>query len=158
MEFNIRPMRLEDLPRVRELEELSFSLPWPERSFRYELTENKAARCWVMDTTDPVGNASLVAMLVLWKIVDEAHIGTIAVHPGFRRQGLGGGLLTHVLLAAAHEGIRSAYLEVRRSNLAAIQLYSKFGFEVAGVRKNYYQDNGEDALLLTLENLDLELL
>ena len=149
-------MRIEDLPRVREIEELSFSLPWPERSFRYELTENKAARCWVTDATEAEGNSSLAAMLVLWKIVDEAHIGTIAVHPNFRRQGLGSTLLAHALLAAAQEGIRSAYLEVRRSNLAALQLYSKFGFEVTGVRQKYYQDNMEDALLLNLENLDLD--
>jgi len=90
---------------------------------------------------------------VLWLIIDEAHIGTIAVHPDFRRLGLGQMLLAHALLRAAGEGVTRVFLEVRRGNISAQMMYQKFGFILDGVRPRYYQDTGEDAFLLSLSGL-----
>ena len=145
----IRRMKLEDVPAVHEIDVLSFSLPWPERSFRFELTGNPTSRGWVTEV-----NGRVAAALVLWFIIDEAHIATIAVHPDFRRQGLGEQILLHALRAVQAEGARRAFLEVRAGNTAAQALYKKYGFEIAGIRRGYYKDNNEDALLMNLEKFD----
>ena len=145
----IRRMTLEDVPRVHEIDTLSFSLPWPERSFRFELNENPVTRAWVAEV-----DGKIAAMLVLWLIVDEAHIATIAVHPDFRRQGIGEQILLHSLRAAHKEGAQRAFLEVRTGNAPAQAMYRKYGFEVAGVRPGYYKDNNEDALLMNLEKFN----
>jgi ribosomal-protein-alanine N-acetyltransferase len=142
-------MRLEDIPAVHAIDMLSFSLPWSEHSFRYELTENPVSRGWVADV-----DGQVAAMLVLWFIVDEAHIATIAVHPDFRRQGLGEQILLHALRSVQEEGARRAFLEVRAGNSAAQAMYKKYGFEITGVRRRYYKDNNEDALLMNLEKFD----
>lgn len=149
MNLVIRRMTLEDVPAVHEIDSLSFSLPWPERSFRFEVSENPASRGWVAEV-----DGRVVAMLVLWLTVDEAHIATIATHPDFRQQGIGERLMIAALQSARREGARTAFLEVRASNLAAQNLYRKYGFVVSGCRPGYYKDNQEDALLMTLEDLD----
>ena len=149
MNVSIRRMTLEDVPTVHEIDMLSFSLPWPERSFRFELTENPVARSWVAES-----GGRITAMLVLWLIVDEAHIATIATHPDFRRQGIGEQLLIVALLSARAEGAVRAFLEVRAGNPGALSLYKKYGFVVAGVRPRYYKDNNEDAILMNLEDLN----
>lgn len=142
----IRPMRLEDLEAVVTIERLSFTLPWSERAYRYELTENAAARLWVAEEAGQV-----VGMLVLWLILDEAHIATLAVHPAHRQRGIARRLLLQALRSAGQEGARQAFLEVRQSNLAAQRLYQQLGFEISGRRPRYYRDNNEDALLMTLK-------
>jgi ribosomal-protein-alanine N-acetyltransferase len=134
---------------VHAIDMLSFSLPWPENSFRYEITENPASRSWVAEI-----DKTVAAMLVLWLIVDEAHIATIATHPDFRRQGIGESLMVWALQCAHAEGARRAFLEVRAGNLGAQALYQKYGFTVDGVRLRYYKDNNEDAILMSLENLE----
>ncbi|MFN7034793.1 MAG: ribosomal protein S18-alanine N-acetyltransferase [Bellilinea sp.] len=149
----IRPMELRDIPRVREIDLASFSLPWPERSFRFEITENPASRLWVAETQSPDGQNVVVGMIVMWQVLDEAHIGTFAIHPAYRQQGIGRRLLAESLLEVYEMGVRQCYLEVRRSNLAAQNLYKKFGFKITAVRSGYYRDNGEDALIMTLENI-----
>lgn len=149
MSLLIRRMRPEDIPAVHAIDERSFSLPWPERSFKFEATENPAARAWVAEA-----DGRVVAMLVLWLIVDEAHIATIATHPDFRRQGIGKQLLLQALRAARTEGAKLAFLEVREGNTAAQSMYFKYGFEVTGRRPRYYKDNNEDALLMTLDHLN----
>jgi len=146
--MNIRKMTLDDIPAVVELDQLSFELPWPERSFRYELTENPASRAWVVEV-----DGKIAAMLVGWLLVDEMHVATIATHPDFRRQGIGRKLLAHALRYVHGEGAVTSFLEVRAGNLAAQEMYRKFGFKVSGRRKRYYKDNDEDAILMTLENL-----
>jgi [ribosomal protein S18]-alanine N-acetyltransferase len=158
MEVHVRRMTLEDLGQVHAIDVLSFRLPWSERSFRYELTGNQASRLWVAEVTDPAGQAVVVGQLAIWLIIDEAHIGTIAVHPDYRRQGIGRKLLAEALLAIEKEGAKQAFLEVRRSNESAQAMYRMFGFEVVGVRPRYYKDNNEDALLLTLPELRPEAL
>ena len=145
----IRRMTLEDVPAVHEIDTLSFSLPWPERSFRFELTENPVTRGWVAEV-----DGRVAAMLVLWFIVDEAHIATIAVHPDYRRRGIGEQVLLHALLAVYDEGARRAFLEVRAGNAAAQAMYVKYGFIVDGRRPKYYRDNDEDAILMSLEGLN----
>jgi ribosomal-protein-alanine N-acetyltransferase len=145
----IRRMTLEDVPTVHEIDTLSFSLPWPERSFRFELTENPVSRGWVAES-----GGRIAAMLVLWLIVDEAHIATIATHPDFRRQGIGERLMIAALLSARAEGAARAFLEVRAGNAGALALYKKYSFVVAGIRPRYYKDNNEDAILMNLENLN----
>jgi [ribosomal protein S18]-alanine N-acetyltransferase len=145
----IRRMTLEDVPAVHEIDMLSFSLPWPERSFHFELTGNPVSRTWVAESS-----GRIAAMLVLWLIVDEAHIATIATHPDFRRQGIGERLMIAALVSVRNEGAARAFLEVRAGNAAALAFYEKYGFVVAGLRPHYYKDNNEDAILMNLEDLN----
>lgn len=144
----IRKMTVKDVPDAHSLDKLSFTLPWPERSLRFEVTDNPAARCWAA-----VFDSRLVGMLVLWLIVDEAHIATLATHPDFRRQGIAARLLIEALNSAFKEGAQKALLEVRAGNEAALAMYRKYGFAQVGTRPHYYKDNGEDAILMTLECL-----
>lgn len=145
----IRKMTLEDIPAVVQLDQVSFSLPWPERSFRFEVTDNPASRCWVAEI-----DRRIAGMVVAWLFVNEVHIATIATHPDFRQLGIGSRLLAHTLLQALEEGARSSFLEVRESNLAAQEMYRKFGYKEAGRRRRYYRDNDEDAILMSLEPLN----
>ena len=147
--FTIRPMQREDLAMVSSLDKLSFTEPWPKNTFAYELTTSYSI-CQV--AVDLSGN--VLGAIVVWLVVDEAHVATIAVHPDHRHKGIGAALLANALIIAAHRGALTSLLEVRVSNLPALKLYERFGYLVDGVRKNYYQDNLEDALLLTLPNLD----
>jgi len=149
MKVNIRKMKVEDVPEVARIDQLSFSLPWPEHAFHYEVSDNRMARCFVAETEDK----RLAAMIVSWIIIDELHIATIATHPDFRRQGIGAGILSAALEEGSREGVKRAFLEVRASNEAAQSMYRKFGFEATGRRVRYYKDNGEDAILMTLESL-----
>ena len=149
MNVSIRRMTLEDVPIVHGIDMLSFSLPWPERSFRFELAENPVSRCWVAES-----DGRIMAMLVLWLIVDEAHIATIATHPDFRRQGMGEQLMIAALVSARNEGAARAFLEVRAGNAEALGMYKKYGFVVVAVRPRYYKDNSEDAILMNLEDLN----
>ncbi len=149
MNLSIRKMTLDDIPAVVQLDQVSFSLPWPERSFRFEVTDNPASRCWVAEI-----DRRIAGMVVAWLFVNEVHIATIATHPDFRRLGIGSRLLSHTLLQALEEGARSSFLEVRESNLAAREMYRKFGYEEEGRRRRYYRDNDEDAILMNLEPLN----
>jgi ribosomal-protein-alanine N-acetyltransferase len=153
MNMLIRKMMLEDIPVVVELDRIAFSLPWPERSFRFEVADNPVARCWVAEV-----DGRVVGMVVAWLLVDEIHIATIATHPDFRRQGIGRKLLSHTLRRAIEDGAQSSFLEVRASNLVAQEMYRQFGYEPTGRRKRYYRDNDEDAILMNLESLRKELL
>lgn len=150
----IRPMQLEDLEAVLEIDRQSFSLPWPESAYRYELLQNPASLCLVAETGVMQGHRQVVGMVVVWIIMDEAHIATIAVHPSFRHSGIGSLLLWEALNESAGRGARRAMLEVRASNIIAQTMYEHFGFKVVFRRPRYYRDNNEDALLMNLENLE----
>src|ERR1700690_4486466 len=150
MKVSIRKMRMEDVPVVSKLDRMSFSLPWPEPAFTYEVRDNSAARCFVAETEDQ----QVVGMIVSWVILDELHIATIAVHPDYRRQGIGEQILTKALQDGREAGTRHALLEVRAGNEAAQNLYRKFGFKSVGKRPKYYKDNGEDAILMNLDDLE----
>jgi ribosomal-protein-alanine N-acetyltransferase len=95
----------------------------------------------------------VIGMVVGWMLIDEMHIATIATHPDYRRQGIGSKLLLYTLLKSIDEGAKSSFLEVRESNLAAQEMYLKFGYERMGRRKRYYRDNDEDAILMYLQSL-----
>jgi [ribosomal protein S18]-alanine N-acetyltransferase len=96
----------------------------------------------------------VVAMMVGWLIIDELHVATIATHPDLRGQGIGKKLLLHALRDAQAEGVVRSFLEVRASNEVAQKMYREFGFEEDGRRKEYYKDNAEDAILMTLNDFD----
>ena len=147
--IEVRRMDVKDIPEVVEIDRSSFTLPWTERSFKYEVEENRAARCWVTTVDERVA-----AMLVVWIIVDEAHIATIATHPNFRRRGFAKQMLVKSLTSAREEGVRKALLEVRARHVVAQKIYCDIGFVEVGRRPMYYRDNGEDAVLMTMENLD----
>jgi ribosomal-protein-alanine N-acetyltransferase len=148
---HMRPMRLEDIDAVIQIDRLSFSLPWPASAFRYELVDNPTSLLWVAEVDTPEGGRCVVGAVVVWMILDEAHIATLAVHPDYRRQGISRRLLATVLRQAIERGADLATLEVRANNLAAQALYKQFRFEIVGRRPRYYQDNFEDALIMTVE-------
>jgi ribosomal-protein-alanine N-acetyltransferase len=162
-QFTIRPMTVADLEQVVTIDQMSFSLPWPAHSFRYELLENDVSRLWVA-TINPAGteahsagaSSNVIGMIVVWLIVDEAHIATIAVDPAYRGRGIGRQILITALRECVAQGAHSATLEVREHNVIAIDMYRKLGFDVVGRRKHYYQDTNEDAILMTLESQGLE--
>jgi [ribosomal protein S18]-alanine N-acetyltransferase len=152
--ISIRPMKSEDLQQVQSIDRLSFSMPWPGSAYEYELYENPLSLLWVAEAHTPEGEALVVGMIVVWLIVDEAHIATIAVLPAYRSQGIARCLLVTALQEVIRRGFQIATLEVRSGNNAAQNLYRRFGFTTVGVRPKYYRDNNEDALIMTVYNLD----
>ena len=148
----IRPMVMDDLPAVLTIDRLSFPTPWSERSYRFELERNPTSRLFVAES---IGHEepAIVGFVGYWLIVDEVHISTIAVHPDFRRMGIGEKMLINALEQAIRSGAALATLEVRVTNQAAVDLYHKYGFQIVGRRSRYYRYNNEDALLMTLTNL-----
>lgn len=151
-------MTLDDIKAVHSIDQLSFSIPWPERSYHYEIMDNPSSSLWVAETKYTDGVKHVVGMIVVWVILDEAHIATLAVHPNFRRQGIAKKLLNICLIDAIKRGLRVATLEVRASNQAAQELYKDFGFVIAGRRPKYYRDNNEDALIMTLHGIGFDYL
>ena len=143
MSVLVRAMGPLDLPEVSILDALSFNVPWPAKAFEHELG-NANARCWVAEL-----DGRVVGALVVWRVLDEAHIATVAVHPQYRRRGIARELFRTATEAAYAEGARIYHLEVREGNAAAIKFYEDFGFAVVGRRPKYYKDTGEDALLMT---------
>jgi [ribosomal protein S18]-alanine N-acetyltransferase len=167
----IRPMQEGDLDQVQAIDRLSFSLPWPASAFRYELKENPNSGLWIAevsatDVSAAEASASelpalakhsrVAGMIVVWRILDEAHIATLAVDPAERRRGIAKQLLAVALIDSIERGARLATLEVRAGNLAAQKLYFAFGFSVVGSRPKYYKDNNEDALIMTISGLGPE--
>jgi ribosomal-protein-alanine N-acetyltransferase len=144
----IEPMRTADLPEVQAIERASFTTPWPPNAYRSELEENRLASYLVARVGEQV-----VGYAGMWLMVDEAHITTFAVHPGWRRRRIGERLLLAMLDLAVARRAREATLEVRVSNLAARRLYEKYGFRPVGIRPRYYSDDGEDAIVMTTEPL-----
>ena len=147
--IRIAPMTFDDLPAVQAIERASFVTPWPNDAYRNELATNRLASYVVARTDDQV-----VGFAGLWVMVDEAHVTSFAVHPRWRRRGVGERLLLALVDIAVARRAREATLEVRLSNMPARRLYEKYGFRPVGIRPRYYSDNGEDALIMTTEPLD----
>jgi ribosomal-protein-alanine N-acetyltransferase len=144
-------MTVADIAAVHRIERHSFPIPWPAYAFQQELETNRMAHYLIVRAgSQTVGYAGL------WLMVDEAHITTFAVLPGWRRRGIGGRMLHAVMLLANQLNARVATLEVRLSNLPARRLYQGFGFRPVGVRPRYYSDNGEDALIMTTDRIASE--
>jgi ribosomal-protein-alanine N-acetyltransferase len=150
-EFLVRAMQPEDIPAVMGIDKDSFPNPWPENTYWYELRKNPASHLLVIQARE---TAQVVGVAGYWLVIDEAHISTFAVHPDWRSRGVGKILLAALLRHAASHGAASATLEVRTGNAAARSLYRGFGFRTVGRRKGYYQNNGEDAVLMTAERLN----
>jgi [ribosomal protein S18]-alanine N-acetyltransferase len=145
--LRVEPMRLDDLDDVLAIERLAFPHPWSRQAFVYELRENRVARLWVGRAAGEPASP-IVAYLCLWLIADEVHVTNFAVHPEHRHRGIGRQLMGTLLDLYRQEGARRAALEVRPANHVARRLYEAFGFREVGLRKGYYFDTGEDALLM----------
>ena len=142
--ISVRPMTLDDIPQVIALEARAMSEGWHPGAYEHELQHNGAARYIVEER-----EGAIVGFAGLWLQFDQAHVVTVAVDPVHQRLGLGSVLVRELLRIAEDEGMEDATLEVRDSNAAARALYRKFGFYEVGVRKKYYLDNHEDAVIMT---------
>jgi ribosomal-protein-alanine N-acetyltransferase len=173
----IEAMQPAHIPAVMEIEREAFTLPWPERAYRHEVTQNEFAHYYVlcpqsithspppmsawqrlwqtMRRQQTTGPGVIVGYGGFWLMYDEAHISTLAVRAEYQRQGLGELMLVVLLEEARRLDALRVTLEVRVSNTAAQALYAKYGFEQVGCRKGYYNDNREDALILTTPELAL---
>lgn len=145
MRVRVERIRPGDLEGLLAVERASFSNPWTREMFLSELTNPTVSRIYV---SKDVGSGEVIGFCAFWIIYDEIHINNLAVHPYYRGQGYGDLLLHHALLEGARAGGRRATLEVRRSNAVARTLYRKHGFVEAGVRKHYYTQPVEDAIIL----------
>ena len=145
MDVEISQMKRADLEAVMEIEKASFTTPWSRYAFLAELYENKRARYFVA-RRNTVGN--VVGYVGIWLILGEAHITNIAVHPDFRRRGVGEKLMLAAIDYAESQGVDAVTLEVRASNTIAQRLYEKIGFVSVGTRPGYYYDDGEDAVIM----------
>lgn len=150
LQIELRRLSDKDLDQVMDIEPVAFgSHHWSRQSFMNELDNTMGAYFAALDPN----SGKLIGYSGFWLIGDEAHITTLAVHPDFRRRRIGEVLLINDLLEAQHLGAKWVTLEVRVSNEKAQNLYFKFGFKNLGIRRNYYQDNSEDALVLWTENI-----
>ena len=143
--MEISPMKRADLEVVIEIEKASFPTPWSRYAFLAELYENRRARYFVAREK---ATGKVVGYVGTWLILDEAHITNIAVHPKFRRKGIGKKLMLAAIDYAESKNVEAVTLEVRASNTIAQRLYEDIGFVSVGIRPGYYHDNGEDAVIM----------
>ena len=161
--YVVEPMTLSDVGQVMAIERVAFPTPWSARAYRYEIAENEHSTMLVVRPTPRPREwpnrvlrrlrltqpRPVLGYAGFWLLVDDAHISTIATHPQWRRRGFGELLLISLLDRAAERDADRATLEVRVSNQAAQNLYYKYGFQIASLRRRYYADNNEDAYLMT---------
>lgn len=176
--YQLRPMTEADIPQVAEIEGQSFPTTWPRTAYRRELANRLARYLVLIDRAHaplspeeaPQGRSLLgflrrkpsadsttdyiVGYVGVWLMVDQAHVVAIAVREDYRRRGLGELLLSEAIDLALANGQESVTLEVRRSNESAQALYEKYKFLKVGVRRRYYTDNKEDALIMTTPPID----
>lgn len=141
--FRIIPTIPEHIEDIMVLENECFSVPWSKNAFIEEITRNMFAVYFSAMVDDKV-----VGYAGMWKIINEGHITNIAVAPGYRRMGIASSLLCRLMETSISSGITAMTLEVRESNIAALALYKKHGFEIKGKRTKYYSDNGENAMIM----------
>ena len=137
-------MTEEDLEEILAIEQASYRTPWSRRAFESEIRASHAYPLVLGQQDSP----SVIGYVCSWRTLDECHILNVAVHPSFRRMGLASQMIDHLLEIYRERGILHYFLEVRVSNEGAISLYRKYGFKVCGVRRRYYADTGEDALIM----------
>jgi len=143
----IRVIREEDVAQIHEIEKLCFAIPWSEESILHDVKENVVARWLVLDD----GEGNVLAYAGMWFVRDEAHVCNVAVHPDHRKKGYGRRVFEALEALAQENSMSMMTLEVRRSNIAAQNLYHACGFLDVGYRKRYYEDNKEDALIMYKE-------
>ena len=138
-----RYMRDEDIDQVLEVEHTSFTTPWSREAFYNEIHKNKFAVYIVLEEDNKI-----IGYCGTWVVVDEAHVTNVAILPGYRGKKLGEALMNKLMSVSREMGARTMTLEVRVTNHVAQSLYRKLGFQNGGIRKNYYSDNQEDALIM----------
>ncbi len=146
LKVNIEKMSKEDIDKVLIIERLSFPDPWPKSLFLDEL-KNPYSHTYLLKIHD----GQVIGYIIFWMIMDEGHILSMAIHPEHRNKGFGSLLLKFSLDYLIKNSGKVMTLEVRKSNVQAIALYKKFGFRIVGIRKNYYTNNREDALMMKKE-------
>jgi [ribosomal protein S18]-alanine N-acetyltransferase len=149
-DFQIRPMVMEDLDAVMEIQRASFKNPWSTELFKRELTHDWSTILLAEDL-GPNGAPRLIGFLIFWLVHDEVHILNVASSPAARKRGVARTLIQQALDKGRKSACTLATLEVRRSNEPAINLYKSFGFRPVGIRPNYYVDEGEDAIVMVLD-------
>lgn len=142
-EIRLRRMTVKDLDQVMQIERRSFSAPWSRHAFLTELVDNQFARYIVAEDA-----GRIVGYAGIWLILDEGHVTNVAVDPAYRGRHLGERLMRALMTICADQGITRMTLEVRVTNHVAQNLYRKLGFQPAGIRRGYYTDNHEDALIM----------
>ncbi len=191
MGYAVRPMQLEDIPQVSEIDKEAFPTQWPPPSFRRDLNSRLTRYLVALEENNPYpsvevskykaeGNLqrlvskishlfnkehssgdeevaqnrhNILGYASMWLMVDEAHITSIAVRGTHRHRGIGELLLISIINLAAQLNAQVVTLEVRVSNLEAQALYEKYGFTKVGIRRGYYSDDGEDAVIMTTERI-----
>lgn len=151
--FWIDRMVREDLAEVAIVEALSFPLPWTEEMFAQELDRPEVSALLVARAPTRAGRPAIVGYICIWVVEDELHINNLATHPRWRRRGIAEGLVSAALEHGRAHGARRATLEVRASNAAAQALYRRYDFEPVGVRRRYYSQPTEDAILMAREGI-----
>lgn len=139
----IRAAAPADAQQMAALDKICFTVPWSLESFEQELTVNDKAIYIVAEI-----DGQLAGYAGMWQILDEGHITNVAVSPEHRRQGIAAAVLNTLIVEGGRRGISAFTLEVRASNMAAQELYRGFGFQTAGIRPGYYEDNKEAALIM----------
>jgi ribosomal-protein-alanine N-acetyltransferase len=147
MKVIIREMEIADIIVIMELEKELFSAPWSEAMFSEEI---KGHYAYILQKDE---NKEIIGYLCGWKLLDEFTITNIGISQKFQRMGFGAKLVKFIISKLLYEKCFKFYLEVRKSNLKAIQLYKKFGFEQTGLRVNYYQNPVENAVMMRLNML-----
>ncbi|MGQ0561881.1 MAG: ribosomal protein S18-alanine N-acetyltransferase [Gemmatimonadota bacterium] len=143
--LTIRKMRGMDLPHVLPIELATFTMPWSEATFRGLLRRTDS------DLLVADWDGRIVGYSVFWAVTDQGELGNVAVTQEYRGRGIGRKLVEAVLERAVERGVREIFLEVRKSNQCAQNLYRTFGFQEVGKRRNYYVEPAEDALVMKLE-------
>ena len=151
IDIEVEAMVENDLEEVLRIERLSFSTPWSRQAFLDELRNKEFSRMIIARACDRNIYKGILGYCCYWIICDEVHITNMAAHNRYRRKGIGEKLLRHVIEEAKKMKSRLLTLEVRSSNLKAQALYQKFGFKAVTIRKKYYSDPREDALVMLLE-------
>ena len=150
--LQIRPAISEEIPEILALDRLCFNGIWSEDGYRREIDSDKSTLLTL--SIEDNAEVKIIGIGCSWSILEEAHITLLGIHPDYHHQSLGSLLLYTLLKDAVNQQSERASLEVVTSNNVAISLYKKFGFQVAGTRKNYYPKTGEDALILWCKGLD----
>ncbi len=142
--IELRPLKLRDLGAIERIERRSYPTPWSRSMFAGELTKSSSVCLGAYDTA----THALVGYLIISRYVDAWHVMNVAVDPEYRGRGIATKLLSNLFERTAGDGRRGYTLEVRVSNRSAIRLYERLGFKARGVRRGYYTDNREDALIM----------
>ena len=148
-DFGIEWMEKGDIEEVLGIEQRCFISPWTRDSFEQELDLERSKSFVAKKTAG--GQKRIIGYIFFWLVVDEIHILNIATHPDFRKQGIATSLVDACLEFSNDACAKAVTLEVRKSNLSALSLYKKFGFECKGVRPGYYSDTQEDAIVMWLK-------